>query len=57
MEIRVAYKNTEVGVIPDDWEVKTISEISNPVRGGSPHPAGDPNILMGIIFLGLLLLH
>lgn len=35
------YKLTEVGVIPSDWEVKTISEISRPVRGGSPRPAGD----------------
>ncbi len=37
-----AYKQTEVGLIPNDWEVKTISEISNPVRGGSPRTAGDP---------------
>lgn len=33
-------KQTELGMIPEDWEVKRIAEISNPVRGGSPRPAG-----------------
>lgn len=23
MEVKAGYKNTEVGVIPEDWEVKT----------------------------------
>ncbi len=41
------YKQTEVGFIPSDWEVKTISKISNPVRGGSPRPAGDPRYFNG----------
>lgn len=27
MELREGYKNTEVGVIPDDWEVKTYGEV------------------------------
>lgn len=35
------YKHTEVGIIPEDWDVKAISEFSNLVRGGSPRPAGD----------------
>lgn len=35
-------KQTEIGLIPEDWEVVTIQEISNPVRGGSPRPAGSP---------------
>lgn len=34
------FKNTEIGLIPNDWDVKLISEISTPVRGGSPRPAG-----------------
>ena len=34
------YKQTEVGVISEDWEVKSISEFSTCVRGGSPRPAG-----------------
>jgi type I restriction enzyme, S subunit len=41
------YKQTEVGVIPDDWEVKPISQIGTPVRGGSPRPAGDPRYFNG----------
>ncbi|WP_317897155.1 restriction endonuclease subunit S [Aurantibacillus circumpalustris] len=41
------YKQTEVGLIPSDWQVKTISQISNPVRGGSPRPAGDPRYFNG----------
>ena len=41
------YKQTEVGVIPEDWEVKRIGEISQPVRGGSPRPAGSPKFFNG----------
>ncbi len=41
------YKQTEVGVIPEDWEVKTTSQFANPVRGGSPRPAGDPRYFNG----------
>ncbi len=41
MELKKGYKNSDLGVIPEDWTIKTISEISNPVRGGSPRPAGD----------------
>ena len=47
MELKDGYKLTEVGVIPIDWEVKTISDISTPVRGGSPRPAGDPKYFNG----------
>lgn len=42
-----AYKQTEVGMIPADWEVKPISSISTVVRGGSPRPAGDPTYFDG----------
>ncbi len=31
------YKRTEVGIIPDDWEVKTIAEIANVSSGGTPN--------------------
>jgi type I restriction enzyme, S subunit len=47
MEVTPGYKQTEVGVIPEDWEVKPAREISNPVRGGSPRPAGDPRFFNG----------
>jgi type I restriction enzyme S subunit len=36
------YKQTEAGLIPEDWEIKCISDLSSPVRGGSPRPAGSP---------------
>lgn len=47
MELRPGYKQTEVGVIPQDWQVKSIKEIGTPVRGGSPRPAGDPRYFNG----------
>jgi type I restriction enzyme S subunit len=47
MELKKGYKETEVGTIPNDWNVKTIADISNPVRGGSPRPAGDSKYFNG----------
>lgn len=45
--VKQGYKQTEIGVIPEDWEVKKINDISNPVRGGSPRPAGSPLFFNG----------
>jgi type I restriction enzyme S subunit len=47
MEVRAGYKVTELGVIPEDWAVKSVSQIADPVRGGSPRPAGDPKYFNG----------
>ena len=47
MEVNPGYKLTEVGVIPEDWVVKYIGEIADPVRGGSPRPAGDTKYFNG----------
>ena len=47
MEVTPGYKQTEVGVIPEDWCVKSAREIADPVRGGSPRPAGDPKYFNG----------
>ena len=47
MEVKKGYKLTEVGVIPEDWEVKKLGEFSNPVRGGSPRPAGSTKFFNG----------
>lgn len=33
MEIPKGYKKTEVGIIPEDWEVKKLGEIANIVKG------------------------
>jgi type I restriction enzyme S subunit len=45
--VPTSYKQTEVGVIPDDWDVKTLGSLANVVRGGSPRPAGDPRYFNG----------
>src|SRR4051812_36891509 len=47
MEVKKPDKVTYVGLFPDDWQVKKISELSIPVRGGSPRPAGDPKYFNG----------
>ncbi len=33
MSVPVGYKTTEVGVIPDDWEVKTLKDVGQPLIG------------------------
>ena len=47
MEVRPGYKQTEVGILPDDWDVLTLGELGTVVRGGSPRPAGDPRFFNG----------
>jgi type I restriction enzyme S subunit len=41
MEVRPGYKQTEVGLIPQDWDIKYLDALGTVVRGGSPRPAGD----------------
>ena len=38
MELKPGYKMTEVGVIPEDWEVKILGDCAAIYRGGSPRP-------------------
>ena len=45
--LRAGYKLTEVGVIPEEWEVACIGDVGAVVRGGSPRPAGDPRYFNG----------
>jgi len=45
--LKSGYKQTEVGVIPEDWCVKSVRQLGDPVRGGSPRPAGDPRFFNG----------
>lgn len=47
MEVKPGYKQTEVGVIPNGWEVKSLGELGSVVRGGSPRPAGDSRYFNG----------
>nr|WP_318707138.1 restriction endonuclease subunit S [uncultured Treponema sp.] len=35
------FKQTEIGEIPEDWEVKTFGNFATIVRGGSPRPIQD----------------
>ncbi len=36
MEVKPGYKQTEVGVIPEDWEASTVGENSKWMSGGTP---------------------
>ena len=47
MELKPGYKQTEAGVIPEDWNGRPLGSIGKPVRGGSPRPAGDPRYFNG----------
>jgi type I restriction enzyme S subunit len=36
MEVKPGYKQTEVGVIPEEWEVKRLGELASVTAGGTP---------------------
>lgn len=38
MEVRPRYKKTEVGVIPDQWQICRFGDVCSVLRGGSPRP-------------------
>ncbi len=40
--LKKGYKQTEVGVIPEDWEVKKLGDIADIQRGASPRPIDSP---------------
>jgi len=43
MEMKVGYKQTEVGLIPEDWEVVNLGAVARGInRGASPRPIDDP---------------
>ena len=43
MDVRPGYKQTEVGVIPEDWEVVPLSSTARRIsRGASPRPIDSP---------------
>ena len=43
------YKQTEVGVIPEDWVVRDLGRIGKVIRGASPRPKGDKRFYGGSI--------
>ena len=40
--IPLGYKRTDVGVIPQDWQVVTIGQLAHVFRGASPRPIDSP---------------
>ncbi|MBW2557564.1 MAG: restriction endonuclease subunit S [Deltaproteobacteria bacterium] len=51
MEVRDGYKQTEVGVIPRDWEVKKLGEIAELATGNTP-PTNKPTNYGDQFFFG-----
>lgn len=47
MGVKLGYKQTEVGIIPKDWDIKKLSDLGDVVRGASPRPAGDSRYFNG----------
>jgi type I restriction enzyme, S subunit len=45
--MKLGYQQTEIGVLPDDWNLALLGELGSVVRGGSPRPAGDPRYFNG----------
>ncbi len=41
MEVKPGYKQTEVGIIPEEWEVISIGEVVTDFRGGAPLKPSD----------------
>lgn len=49
MEVKKGYKQTQVGVIPEDWKCSKLRQICEVIRGASPRPKGDPRYYGGAI--------
>lgn len=49
MEIREGYKNTELGVIPEDWEVKEFQDVMEGFSSGQTPYRGRPEFYKGDI--------
>lgn len=47
MELKPGYKQTDVGVIPEEWEVRSVTSIGSVIRGASPRPKGDKRFYGG----------
>ena len=44
------YKNSPLGIIPQEWEVKKLGDVAESFSGGTPK-AGITNIMMAIYLL------
>lgn len=47
--MKPGFKQSEVGVIPEDWEVPAIGSLGSVIRGASPRPKGDRRFYGGAI--------
>lgn len=47
MGVKSSWKQTAVGPLPQDWDIKPVGDLGLVVRGGSPRPAGDPRYFNG----------
>jgi type I restriction enzyme S subunit len=45
--VRPGYTTTGISEIPVDWDVRSLGQLGQVVRGGSPRPAGDPRYFNG----------
>ena len=48
-QLKPGYKQTEMGVIPDEWKVKSLGSIGHVIRGSSPRPKGDKRFYGGSV--------
>jgi type I restriction enzyme S subunit len=49
MEVKPSYRQTDVGVIPEDWHMTALDDIGHVIRGASPRPKGDKRFYGGTI--------
>jgi len=47
--LKKGYKQTDVGVIPKDWDAKPLGDTGQVIRGASPRPKGDKRFYGGNI--------
>jgi len=52
MEVKAGYKQTEVGVIPSDWEVKKVGDMGD-IATGTPPPNKINNYDEGYFFASI----
>jgi type I restriction enzyme S subunit len=47
--MKQGYKKTDIGFIPEDWNIATLGSLSRVIRGASPRPKGDKRFYGGNI--------
>lgn len=52
MELKPGYKQTEIGMIPEDWEIKTLGDLSRMFTGRTPPTNDKSNYGHDFLFVG-----